>query len=161
MNRTDLIILSAVQRDSSQSIAQIAEKAALSSSACHRRLRALEDEGFIRSYSARLDPRKLGLGLQVFVELSLTSQSQETMDRFEEAVGRFDDILECHLMSGSADYILRVAATDMDHFDIIHRTCLSRLPGVSAMHSSFVIRRIKEWKGYSLERLQSSGPPSA
>lgn len=155
MNRTDIIILNALQSDSNQSIAQIAEKAALSTSACHRRLRALEEEGYIRNYSARLDPRKLGLGLQVFVEISLTSQSQEDMNRFEDAVARFDDILECHLMSGSADYMLRVAAVDMDHFDIIHRTCLSRLPGVSAMHSSFAIRRIKEWRGYSLERLQT------
>lgn len=161
MNRTDVILLNALQRDSNQSIAQIAEKAAMSTSACHRRLRALEEEGYIRNYSARLDPRKLGLGLQVFVEISLTSQSQEVMNRFEEAVGRFDDILECHLMSGSADYMLRVAATDMDHFDIIHRTCLSRLPGVSAMHSSFAIRRIKEWTGYSLERLQTSGAGAA
>jgi len=153
MNQADAIILNALQRDSHQSIAQIAEKAALSSSACHRRLRAMEAEGIITGYSARLDPHKIGLGLQVFVEISLTSQSQEIMDRFEQAVGRFEDILECHLMSGSADYILRVAATDMSHFDVIHRTCLSRLPGVSAMRSSFSIRRIKEWTGYSLERL--------
>ncbi|HEX7784068.1 MAG TPA: Lrp/AsnC family transcriptional regulator [Sphingobium sp.] len=153
MDRADIVILNALQRDSHQSIAQIAEKAALSGSACHRRLRALEEAGVINGYSARLDPRKIGLGLQIFVEISLTSQSQEVMDRFEDAVGRFDDILECHLMSGSADYILRVAAADMEHFDVIHRTCLSRLPGVSAMRSSFAIRRIKEWTGYSLDKL--------
>jgi DNA-binding Lrp family transcriptional regulator len=150
MDRSDLAILSAVQRDSHQSIVQLADQAALSSSACHRRLRALEQEGVIVGYSARLDPRKLGFGLQVFVEISLTSQSQDVMARFEQAVGGFDDILECHLMSGTADYILRVAAVDMDHFDAIHRSCLSRLPGVSAMRSSFSIRQIKEWAGYPL-----------
>jgi DNA-binding Lrp family transcriptional regulator len=70
------------------------------------------------------------------------------MDRFERAVGDFGDILECHLMSGNADYILRIAARDLEQFDRIHRECLSRLPGVSAMRSSFAIRTIKPWHGY-------------
>lgn len=102
----------------------------------------------IAGYSALLDPHKLGLKLQVFVEITLVSQSREAMDRFEEAVGTFADILECHLMSGSADYILRIAAHDLEQFDRIHRECLSRLPGVSAMRSSFAIRTNKRWQGY-------------
>ena len=152
MNRTDAAIIEALQRDSAQPIARIAEAVALSPSACHRRIRALEEQGVIVRYAARVDPRALGLAMEVFVEITLTSQSREAMDRFERAVGDFDDILECHLMSGGADYLLRVAARDLDQFDSIHRDCLARLPGVSAMRSSFSLRRIKRFDAYPVPR---------
>lgn len=148
MDRADLALLLALQDDSSLSIAELAEKVALSPSACHRRIKALEQDGVIAGYGARLEPRRLGLTVEVFVEITLTSQSREAMDRFERSVGDFDDILECHLMSGTADYLLRVAARDLDHYDRIHRECLARLPGVSAMRSSFSLRRIKRMQGY-------------
>lgn len=108
----------------------------------------MEESGVIGGYAARVDPRRLGLAVEVFVEITLTSQSREVMDRFERAVGDFDDILECHLMSGSADYLLRIAAVDLEQYDSIHRDCLARLPGVSAMRSSFSLRRIKRLAGY-------------
>ncbi|MFA6218678.1 MAG: Lrp/AsnC family transcriptional regulator [Erythrobacter sp.] len=157
MNRVDARLLEALQRDSTQSIAQLAERAALSPSACHRRIRALEQAGIIAGYGARLDPRKLGLSLVVFVEITLTSQSREAMDRFEDAVRAFDDILECNLMSGNADYLLRVAAADLAQYDSIHRDCLARLPGVSSMRSSFSIRNIKSWCGYPISRSGTAG----
>lgn len=150
MDQIDRRLLSALQADSSRSIADLAERVGASTSACHRRVKSLEAAGLITGYAAVLDARRLGLKLQVFVEINLTSQSREAMDRFEQAVGTFDDILECHLMSGSADYILRIAARDLDQFDRIHRECLSRLPGVSAMRSSFAIRTIKRWQGYPI-----------
>lgn len=152
MQRSDVKILEALQRDSTQSIAQVAKYAALSTSACHRRIRALEQAGLISGYGARLDPAQLGLKLLVFVEITLTSQSREAMDTFEASVGEFNDILECHLMSGNADYLLRVAAADLSHYDAIHRDCLARLPGVSSMRSSFSIRSIKNWRGYPIAR---------
>ncbi|MCF8710404.1 Lrp/AsnC family transcriptional regulator [Rhizorhapis sp. SPR117] len=148
MDQVDKSLLCALQNDSSRSIAELAELVGASTSACHRRIKSLESAGLIVRYSAVLNPQRLGLSLQVFVEITLTSQSREAMDRFELAVGEFDDILECHLMSGNADYILRIAARDLEQFDRIHRECLSRLPGVSAMHSSFAIRTIKDWRGY-------------
>lgn len=148
MDLIDQQLALALQQDSSRSIAELAELVGTSTSACHRRIKSLEAAGLIRGYSAVLDPQRLGLTLQAFVEITLTSQSREAMDRFEQAVGDFDDILECHLMSGSADYILRIAARDLEQFDRIHRECLARLPGVSAMRSSFAIRTIKPWRGY-------------
>lgn len=157
MDRADVTLLEALQRDSSRSIAQLAELSALSSSACHRRIRALEQAGIISGYGARLDPRKLGLSLIVFVEITLTSQSHEAMDRFEAAVRDFDDILDCNLMSGNADYLLRVAAADLAQYDTIHRDCLARLPGVSSMRSSFSIRNIKSWRGYPIARGGTAG----
>lgn len=152
MDRADVVLLEALQDDSSRSVAQLAELAGVSSSACHRRIKALEEAGVITGYAAQVDSGRLGLKLQAFVEITLTSQSREAMDRFEAAVGDFDDILECHLMSGQADYLLRVAATDLEQYDRIHRDCLARLPGVSAMRSAFAIRRIKRWQGYPVPR---------
>lgn len=111
----------------------------------------MEQSGVIAGYAARLDPRALGYQLQVYVEITLTSQSEESMERFERAAAEFEDILECRLMAGAADYQLRVAARDLTHFDVIHRTCLSRLPGVSSMRSSFVIRTTKAWSGYPVD----------
>lgn len=148
MDRADLALLEAVQADSSLSVAELAGKVALSPSACHRRIKALEQARVIAGYGARLDPRKLGLTVEVFVEITLISQSREAMDTFEAAVSDFDDILECHLMSGTADYLLRVAARDLEQYDRIHRDCLARLPGVSSMRSSFSLRRIKQMTGY-------------
>jgi DNA-binding Lrp family transcriptional regulator len=148
MDRNDILILEALQRDSSRSIAELAEAAGVSPSACHRRIKALEGSGVITGYTAQIDAHRLGLQLQAFVEITLTSQSREAMDRFERAVGDFDDILDCHLMAGHADYLLRVAARDLDHYDRIHRDCLAALPGVSSMRSAFAIRRIKRWRGY-------------
>ena len=153
MDRADVALLEALQADSALSVAELAEKVAPSPSACHRRIKALEQAGVIAGYGARLEPRRLGLAVEVFVEITLTSQSSEAMDRFERAVCDFDDILECHLMSGSADYLLRVAARDLEQFDRIHRDCLARLPGVSAMRSSFSLRRIKRTQGYPVRRV--------
>jgi DNA-binding Lrp family transcriptional regulator len=147
-----MLILEALQRDSSRSIAELAELAGVSPSACHRRIKALEAAGVVIGYAAQIDPHKLGLKLQAFVEITLTSQSREAMDRFEAAVQDFDDILDCHLMSGNADYLLRVSAADLEQYDRIHRDCLARLPGVSSMRSAFAIRRIKRWGGYPVRR---------
>lgn len=148
MDDIDRRLISALQNDSARSIAELSEHIGTSTSACHRRIKSLEAAGLIVGYSAVLDPHRLGLKLQAFVEITLTSQSREAMDRFEQAVTSFDDILECHLMSGNADYILRIAARDLEQFDHIHRDCLAKLPGVSAMRSSFAIRTIKPWRGY-------------
>ncbi len=148
MDRNDILLLQALQQDSSRSLAELAELAGVSPSACHRRVKALEASGIITGYAAQLDAPKLGLKLQAFVEITLTSQSREAMDRFEDAVRDMDEVLDCHLMSGNADYLLRVAAADLEQYDRIHRESLARLPGVSAMRSAFAIRRIKRWKGY-------------
>lgn len=157
MRKSEAILLDLLQRDSSQSIARLAELAGMSPSACHRRIKQFEESLMITGYAAQIDPQQIGLNLTAFVAITLESQSREAMESFEEAVSRFDDILECHLTSGEADYQLRVAARDLAHFDHIHRECLARLPGVSTMHSSFAIRRIKRQTGYPIPGL-TSGP---
>ncbi|MCF8467117.1 MAG: Lrp/AsnC family transcriptional regulator [Sneathiella sp.] len=148
MDRFDQQILSELQVNSSRPISDIAERVNLSLSACHRRIKMLEEAGVIDGYAARLDKHALGLEVDVFVEISLTSQSQETLDLFETAVMTYDEILECHLTTGNADYIMRIAARDVPDYDRIHRHCLAKLPHVSSMRSTFALRAIKPWKGY-------------
>lgn len=147
MDDADARILRALQKDCSRSVAEVAEDVGLSQSACHRRIKALEEAGIIAGYTARLSGPALGLTLNVFVEISLTSQSEESLEAFEAAVRRAEDVLECHLTTGEADYILRIAARDMADYDRIHRRCLSRLPGVSSMKTIFSLRAIKPWRG--------------
>lgn len=144
----DARILRALQRDSNRPVAELAGEVGLSPSACHRRVKLLEEAGVIAGYRARLDPSKLGLNINVFVEITLSSQSQEALNGFESAVGRFDEILECHLTTGEADYLLRVVARDMADFDNVHRNCLARLPGVARMQTVFSLRAIRDWRGY-------------
>lgn len=151
MDHTDARILRALQRDASRPVAELASEVGLSASACHRRVKLLEEAGIIAGYRARLDPAKLGLNIQVFVEITLSSQSQEALNAFEAAVGRFDEILECHLTTGEADYLLRVVARDMGDFDNVHRNCLARLPGVARMQTIFSLRAIRPWRGYPVE----------
>lgn len=151
MKKVDAQILRSLQADSSGSIAELAERIGLSTSACHRRVRQLEEMGLIERYVARLGREALGLALEVFVEITLHSQSEESLEAFEGAVTDSEDILECHLMAGQADFLLRVAARSVDHFDQIHRKTLAKLPGVSSMHSSFVLRSTKTWQGYPVE----------
>lgn len=150
MDRFDRRIIAALQQNSAKPIANLADSIGLSTSACHRRVRALEEAGVIVGYAARIDRAALGLSLLVFVEISLSSQALEVLEAFETAVQGFDDILECHLTSGDADYILRVVARDMEDYAHIHRHCLARLPHVSSMQTIFTLRPVKTWVGYPI-----------
>ncbi|WP_372611717.1 Lrp/AsnC family transcriptional regulator [Aquicoccus sp.] len=142
LDAIDRRLLNVLQRKGRMSNADLSEAVNLSPSACHRRVQRLESEGFIRDYVALLDPRKIGLPTTVFVEITLQGQADEVLDAFEKAVARIPDVLECHLMAGTADYILKVVAENTDDFARIHRQHLSRLPGVAQMQSSFALRTV-------------------
>jgi len=142
LDRLDRRILQELQHDGRIANADLAEKVGLSPSTCLRRVRALEEVGVIDKYVALLDQRKLGRRMDVFVEISLTGQSNEVLENFEKAVARSGEIMECYLMAGDADYLLRVTAADPTDFERIHRVELARLPGVLRMKSSFAIRPI-------------------
>jgi DNA-binding Lrp family transcriptional regulator len=148
MNKQDSKILSLLQENCRLSVAEIAERINLSTSACHRRIKMLEQSGVIDGYSARLNAKQLGYGMRVYVEISLTSQSDESLERFEQAVKDCPEILECHLMSGESDYLVMLAARDTEHYQNIHRHSLSHLPGISSMKSNFILRTIQPWHGY-------------
>ncbi|WP_438990904.1 Lrp/AsnC family transcriptional regulator [Lentibacter sp.] len=142
IDETDRRILKVLQRQGRISNADLSEAANLSASACHRRVQRLEKEGYIRDYVALLNARKMGVPTTVFVEITLQAQADEVLDAFEKAVGRIPDVLECHLMAGSADYLLKVVAENTDDFARIHRQHLARLPGVAQMQSSFALRTV-------------------
>ncbi|MDE3079138.1 MAG: Lrp/AsnC family transcriptional regulator [Paracoccaceae bacterium] len=138
----DRRILTALQRAGRMTNAELAERINLSPSACHRRVQRLEAEGFIRDYVALLDERKMGRPTTVFVEITLQGQAEELLDAFEKSVKRIPDVLECHLMAGTADYLLKIVAEDTEDFARIHRQHLAKLPGVAQMHSSFALRTV-------------------
>ncbi len=138
----DIKILEVLQKQGRISNSDLAEKVNLSASACHRRVQRLDREGFVRDYVALLDPRKVDRRTTVFVEITLSGQSDEILDTFEKAVARIPNVLECHLMAGTADYLLKVVAIDSDDFASIHRAHLARLPGVAQMQSSFALRTV-------------------
>lgn len=142
LDNTDRRILKSLQKTGRISNAELSEKVNLSPSACHRRVQRLESEGFIRNYVAMLDPRKLGCPTTVFVEITLSGQADEVLEAFERQVALVPDVLECHLMAGAADYLLKVVAADTEDFARIHRQYLARLPGVQGMQSSFALRTV-------------------
>ena len=142
LDSTDRRILQVLQRQGRISNAELSERVNLSASACHRRVQRLESEGYIKDYVALLDARKLAVPTTVFVEITLQGQADEVLDAFEKAVSRIPDVLECHLMAGTADYILKVVAENTEDFARIHRQHLARLPGVAQMQSSFALRTV-------------------
>lgn len=142
LDRLDLAILAELQGNGRLTNSELSGRVNLSPSACHRRVARLESVGAIESYAALLAPRAVGWSTTVFVEITLSAQSDDVMEAFETAVRRIPDVLECHLMAGTADYILKVAARDTDDFARIHRQQLARLPGVAQMHSSFALRTV-------------------
>ena len=135
-------ILTVLKKEGRVTNAELSERVNLSPSACHRRVQRLEEEGFIAGYVALLDARRLGRPTTVFVEITLQGQADELLDAFERAVQRVPDVLECHLMAGSADYLLKVVVEDTEDFARIHRQYLARLPGVAQMQSSFALRTV-------------------
>lgn len=138
----DRRILHALQRRGRMSNNDLSDDVHLSPSACHRRVQRMEKEGYIKNYVALLDPRKLGVPTTVFVEITLRGQADDVLNAFERSVARIPDVLECHLMAGSADYLLKVVAENTEDFARIHRQYLVRLPGVQGMQSSFALRTV-------------------
>ena len=125
----------------------MAAEVGLSASACHRRIKALEEAGIIQSYRAVIDARSLGLPMTFFIEVVLASQTEAALDAFEASVANVPEILECHLMAGDADYLLRVACQDSEDFERIHRRIVSKLPKLARVRSIMSIRTVKFLKG--------------
>jgi DNA-binding Lrp family transcriptional regulator len=142
LDAADKALLRRLQREGRATNAELAEAAHLSESACFRRVRALEAEGVITGYAATVDPRAVGLALTVFVSITLSSQAQDVLAAFEAAVAEAPEIMECHLMTGQADYILRVVASDVDDLERLHAQVLTRLPGVARINSSIALRTV-------------------
>ncbi|MCY3926335.1 MAG: Lrp/AsnC family transcriptional regulator [bacterium] len=144
LDATDRQILNELQRDGRVSHAELAARVDLSSSACHRRVRRLEADGFIAGYVMIVDRKAIGRDLDVFVEVSLRSQSEESLQLFESEVGECPEVMSCHLVAGDADYLLHLAVKDHRDFERIFNRYLSRFSGVARLRSSFAIRTVHE-----------------
>ncbi|ARM88090.1 transcriptional regulator [Rhizobium leguminosarum bv. trifolii WSM2297] len=142
LDTIDLAILKALQANARITNAELAEKIGLSPSACSRRLDILERSGVIDGYHARLSHKALDYKMIAIVHISLSGQFAKTLAEFEAAVKLCPNVLVCYLMSGEYDYILRVAARDLEDYERIHRDWLSALPHVVKINSSFALREI-------------------
>jgi len=142
LDRFDKLILEALQRDGRISNKQLAGLVNLSESACLRRVRALEESGMIERYVAMVSQSEAGMSGNVLVHIGLHREEQSELAAFEEAVRDIPEVMECYLMTGEFDYLLRVVVTDMADFERIHKDALTRLPGVARVNSSFAIRTV-------------------
>jgi len=142
MDRFDKLILEALQRDGRISNKQLAQQVHLSESACLRRVRALEEDGMIERYVAMVSQSKAGVPGDVLVHIGLHREEQSELAAFEEAVRNIPEVMECYLMTGEFDYLLRVVVADMADFERIHKDELTRLPGVARVNSSVAIRTV-------------------
>ena len=150
LDRTDVLLLAALQRDGRLSNAELAERVHLSASACLRRVQRLEREGVIAGYRAQVDPERLGLGLQAFVRVQLSRHDAASVAAFSDLVNGWDEVVACHALTGEMDYLLHVVVRDLEHFS---RLLLDRLlndAGVADVNSSFVLRTVKASGGVPL-----------
>lgn len=150
LDQTDRLILDLLQADGRMTHAAMAERIHLSPSACLRRVKRLEEAGVIDGYRAALNLDRLGLGTSVFVEISLTSQKEDHLDEFEDAVMQVPEVLSCHLMAGDADYLIQLVVADVADYERVHRTHMARLPHVAKLKSSFALRGVVARQGLRL-----------
>jgi len=153
IDRTDLRILGLLQRDGRLSNADLAQQVALSPSPCLRRVRQLEESGVIRRYAALLDPRRLGLGLQAFVTVTLDKRRDASMHVFNSAMQSTPEVLSCFALTGEMDYLLHVVAEDLEHFSRFLMERLLKLDGVANVKSSFVLQSIKDTTEMPLDQV--------
>jgi Lrp/AsnC family leucine-responsive transcriptional regulator len=144
MDKYDRAILAALQKDGRISNVQLAAQVNLSESACLRRVRALDEEGYIDRYVALVNQSRVGLGGNVLVHIGLHREEQSELAAFEAAVRNIPEVMECYLMTGEFDYLLRVVVADMADFERIHKEALTRLPGVARVNSSVAIRTVQK-----------------
>ena len=143
LDEIDRRILTHLQRDARMTNAKLAERVGLSPAPCLRRVRALEAAGVIRDYVALLDSRALGRAVTVFIEIRLDLQVKDRLDILECAIREWPEVLECNLMTGDADYMLRVAVPDVNAYEQFLRDKLTRLEGVASIKSSFALKQVK------------------
>ena len=150
LDRIDRELLRRLQDDGRLTNAALAEAVALSPSACLRRLQRLEDTGVIQGYRAALNAEAIGRPTTVFIEVTLSGQGSAALDAFERAVAACPDVLECHLMSGDFDYLLRVAVADLADYERLHRQRLSAFPHVARVRTAFAMRAVVPSRGLPL-----------
>ena len=142
MDRIDQNILRELQENANQTNIELAEKVGLSPAACHRRIKALEGKGIITAYQAHLDANALGFRTSVFISVELDSQRADHLREFEGAVAQIPQVMDCTLLAGTADYLIRVVVKDVEDYERLHAKKLTALPHVARLQSQFSLRKI-------------------
>ena len=137
LDAIDRKILSLLQTDSRMTMQELADKVGLSVSPCHRRVKLLEQRGVITRYIATVDQKSLGLHVSVFISIKLARQKEEDLNRFAKAISKWDEVLECYLMTGNRDYLLRVVAADLSSYEAFLKNKLTRLDGIASIEFEF------------------------
>ncbi|HQW59294.1 Lrp/AsnC family transcriptional regulator [Thermomonas sp.] len=143
LDRTDRRLLAALQDDARLTVAELAERVALSTSPCWRRVRRLEQAGYVTGYHAQLSAERLGYGITAFVSVVMGSHTQEVARAFEARLRDIPEVIACHNVSGRYDFLLEVVATDLAAYGEFARNVLQALPGVTELHSSFSLKSLK------------------
>lgn len=158
LDRKDRAILEALQRDARMSLQQLAEAVGLTTTPCWKRVKALEAAGVIRGYGAVVDRARVGLGLAVLAEINLTQHSETTVDEFERAVAACPEIVACYSTTGAADYTIKVLVPDITRYErFLHETAF-RLPGVTHVRSSVVLKEVKAERGVPIGAADGPAP---
>jgi DNA-binding Lrp family transcriptional regulator len=143
LDSVDLAILTELQRNAKLTNVELASRVHLSPSPCLARVRELEKAGIVKRYVALVDPQSMGLNVSVFIQISLDKQIERSLDVFEKAVAGYPQVMECYLMTGDADYMLRVIVPDVPALQEFIVGGLARIPGVSNIRSSFALKQVK------------------
>lgn len=143
LDRADRTILAAIQSDGRMPVAKLAERVGLSETPCARRLKRLESDGYIDGYRALLSRKRLGLGVVAFAHVRFGVHDRALSDRFEREIQGIEQIVSCHNVSGTADYLLQIVAHDLDEYGVFTRDVLRTLPGVTSVESMLSLREIK------------------
>ena len=156
MDKFDTEILSFLQLNGRASFQEVGEVAGLSLSACHKRVKALEKDGVIERYAAIVNEDRIGLRTSTYVQVRLKDQQQETLDAFEAQVVTHPEIMDCVLMAGDWDYLIRILCNGVQDYERIHHDILTALPGVERVNSNFALRTVCRRTEVPLDLLDKS-----
>ncbi|MGP7734061.1 Lrp/AsnC family transcriptional regulator [Oceanimonas smirnovii] len=151
LNPTDIKILTSLQQDARTTNQTLAEQLGMSASPCWRKVRKLEEDEVIQGYRAVLDRRKIGLGVMVFVRVSIDSHSEAEARKFEQEVMELEDVVACYSVGGDADFLLQVVSRDLDSYAEFAMSVIRRLPGIKEMQSMFVLKEIKPFVAFPIK----------
>lgn len=150
IDKTDAKILKLLQYDSRMSNSELSEKICMSASPCWRRVKQLENTQVIKGYGVLLDRKKIGLGVMVFIRVSIDSHSEKEAKKFEEEVSALEHVVACYSIGGDADFLLQVVSPDLDTYAEFSMSIIRRLPGIKEMQSMFVLKELKPFLGYPI-----------
>lgn len=152
IDKMDEKILQILQNDSRTTNQQLSEKIGMSASPCWRRVKRLEDEQIIRGYGVLLDRKRLGLGVMVFIRVSIDRHSEAEALKFEQQVMQLENVVACYSIGGDADFLLQVVSPDLDTYAEFSMSIIRRLPGIKEMQSMFTLKEIKSFQGFPVKR---------